>query len=202
MLRRGEEDFRMSTGLALRPPFDRSAFLAWEAAQPDRWELVGGVIRLKAGGRVDHNLVAGNIFAFLHGRLCDGPCLPFQQNMKLTPAENEDSTYPDILVTCRPIGGDSPAVETATVILEVLSPGRRAYNAEDKWAGYRKIADLRHYVLVDPLRPHVDVYSRTEPAEDWRFRVVDGLDAALALPAIEAAIPLREIYAGTAAARG
>jgi Uma2 family endonuclease len=192
----------MSSGLALKQPFDRSAFLAWEAAQPDRWELVGGIIKLMAGGRVDHNLVAGNVFAFLHARLRGGPCVPFQQNMKLTPAENEDSTYPDILVTCRTIGGDSPAVETATVIVEVLSPASRAYDAEDKWAGYRKIADLRHYVLVDPTRPHVEVYSRAAPEEDWRFRVIEELDAELPLPAIDTAIPLQEMYAGTAAVRG
>jgi Uma2 family endonuclease len=192
----------MSVGLATRQPFDGSDFLTWEAAQPDRWELVAGIIRLMADGRVDHNLVAGNIFAFLHGRLRGGPCLPFQQNMKLTPAQNEDSTYPDILVICRPVDDGSPSVETATAIVEVLSPGTRAYDAEDKWAGYQKIADLRHYVLVDPTRAHVEVYSRTEPDEDWRFRAIDGLNAELPLPAIDAIIPLRDIYAGTATARG
>ena len=92
----------MAIGLAIRQPFDRSAFLAWEDAQPDRWELVGGIIRMMAGGTVDHNTVAGNIYAFLHSKLRGGPCRPFQQNMKLTPAENEDSTYPDVLVICRP----------------------------------------------------------------------------------------------------
>lgn len=202
MLEDGSRGRRGATGLAIKLPFDRSAFLAWEAAQPHRWELVGGIIRLMAGGRVDHNLVAGNIFAFLHGRLRGGPCLPFQQNMRLAPAETEDSTYPDILVTCRPPGGDSPAASTATVIVEVLPPGTRDHDGEEKWAGYRRIDDLRHYVLVDPTRAHVELYSRTRPGEDWRFRVIDGIDADLPLPAIDAAIPLREIYAGTATARG
>jgi Uma2 family endonuclease len=191
----------MATGLAIKLPFDRSAFLAWEAAQPYRWELVGGIIRLMAGGTVDHNLVAGNVFAFLHGSLRGGPCVPFQQNMRLTPAGNEDSTYPDVLVTCRPTDGDSPAVETATVIVEVLSPGTRDYDADEKWAGYRRIDELRHYVLVDPARIHVELYSRERPDEDWRFRVMDRLDGELPLAAIGAAVPLREIYAGTAAAR-
>jgi Uma2 family endonuclease len=189
----------MATGLAIKLPFDRSVFLAWEAAQPDRWELVGGIIRLRAGGTVDHNLVAGNVFAFLHGRLRGGPCIPFQQNMRLTPAENEDSTYPDVLVTCRPPDGDSPAVATATV--EVLSPGTRDHDADEKWAGYRRIDELRHYVLVDPARVKVELYSRDRPDEDWRFRVIDRLEGELPLPAIGLAIPLREIYAGTVVAR-
>jgi len=201
MLAGGLRGRRMATGLAIKLPFDRSAFLAWEAAQPHRWELVGGIIRLMAGGTVDHNLVAGNVFAFLHGSLRGGPYVPFQQNMRLTPAENEDSTYTDVLVTCRPTKGDSPAVETATVIVEVLSPGTRDYDADEKWAGYRRIEELRHYVLVDPGRIHVELYSRERPDEDWRFRVVDRLDGELPLPAIGATIPLREIYAGTAAAR-
>jgi Uma2 family endonuclease len=192
---------RMATGLAIKQPFDRSDFLVWEAAQPDRWELVGGIIRLMPGGRVDHNLVAGNVFAFLHARLRGGPCLVFQQNMKLTPAENEDSTYPDVLVTCRPLAGDSPSVETATVIVEVLPPGTRAYDAEEKWAGYRRIDDLRHYALVDPTRLHVELFSRADPGEEWRYRVVDDLESELPLPAIGVEIPLREIHAGTASER-
>jgi Uma2 family endonuclease len=192
----------MAIGLAIRQPFDRSAFLAWEDAQPDRWELVGGIIRMMAGGTVDHNTVAGNIYAFLHSKLRGGPCRAFQQNMKLTPAENEDSTYPDVLVICRPLKGDSPSVESATVIVEVLSPTTRTYDSEEKWSGYQKIEDLRHYALVDPTRLHITLYSRSDTKEDWRFRVIDSINADLPLTAIDARIPMREIYAGTDAGAG
>jgi Uma2 family endonuclease len=191
----------MPAGLALKQPFDRAAFLAWEAEQPDRWEFLGGVVEMMAGGRVDHNIVAGNLFFALRLRLRGGPCMPFQQNMKLTPAETEDSTYPDILVTCRPVAGNRPSVATATCLVEVLSPGTREKDASRKWDSYQKIVDLRHYALVDPERPRIALYSRADENAVWIFRVIEGLDAELPLPACGVVIPFREIYADTEAGR-
>jgi hypothetical protein len=78
----------------------RGEFLEWEAAQRERHELVGNVVRAMVGGTVDRNRIAGNIHAALHSRLLQGPCEVFQQNMQLTPAENEDANYPGVMVVC------------------------------------------------------------------------------------------------------
>jgi Uma2 family endonuclease len=184
-----------------RISYRRTDFLAWEAAQAERFEYVGGVIKMMAGGTADHNLIAGNIFAALHGRLRGGPCTPFQQNMKLTPDENEDSTYPDILVTCRPIAGNETGIAAATVLVEVTSPSTRQDDADRKWLSYQQISDLRHYAIVSQDTAEILLYSRFDTGGVWSYQRIAGLSATLALPAIGAELSLGEIYAGTRTAR-
>jgi Uma2 family endonuclease len=102
-------------------------------------------------------------------------CPPFQPHMKLTPAEDENSTYPEILVICWPLIGDSPSVESAMVIIEVLSPTIWTYDSDEKWSEHQKIEDLRYYALADPTRLHIVLYSRSDTKGDWRFKVIDSI---------------------------
>jgi Uma2 family endonuclease len=188
------------TAKRLRRPYTRADFLAWEAEQDERWEFVDGLIRMMAGGTVDHNVIAGNIFAHLHAALAGSPCRPFQQNMKLAPAQNEDVTYPDVLVTCGAVEGTDPTVATATVIVEVVSKSSREDDYERKFWSYGEIADLRSYVIVEQDKPHVAVYTRASPDENWQRQNVGKLDDSIELPAIGVSLPMRRIYAGTKAA--
>ena len=41
-------------------PMGVDAFLAWEERQPERFELVGAVVRLMAGGTEGHDRISGN----------------------------------------------------------------------------------------------------------------------------------------------
>ena len=50
---------------ALAAPATLDAFLDWELRQPERFELVGGVVRLMAGGSEDHDRIGLNIAAAL-----------------------------------------------------------------------------------------------------------------------------------------
>ena len=51
-------------------PLTFDSFLAWEERQPERFELVGGVVRLMAGGTEGHDRIGANIFAAPCGRVC------------------------------------------------------------------------------------------------------------------------------------
>lgn len=183
-------------------PYTREQFLAWEATEPDRWEFIGGKVKMMAGGSTDHNLIAGNIFAALHTALLDTPCEPFQQNQKLAPEANDDVTYPDVFVTCRLFTGREQTLSQATVIVEVLSPSTRADDVDGKWRGYQLIPDLRHYLIVDQDEAAVILYSRSAEGEDWRFRRIEGLAGAVELTAIGITLGMAQIYRRTGAARG
>lgn len=50
-------------------PWTVEEFLAWEREQEDRYEYVGGVIRMMVGGTLDHNAIAGNVFSALRAQL-------------------------------------------------------------------------------------------------------------------------------------
>ena len=63
----------------------------------------------------------------------------------------------------------------------------------DKWRIYRRLPSLEHYVLVERDRAAIDVFVRA--GEAWASRrTIEGLEAVLDLPAIDASIPLAEIY--------
>jgi Uma2 family endonuclease len=183
-----------------RPGYSRAEFLEWEASQEQRHEFVGGVIKAMAGGSVDHNRIAGNIHAALHARLAGGPCEAFQQNMRLSPRENEDATYPDVLVICDRLEGGEPSVETATVVVEVTSPSSEKDDIVRKWQGYQHIRGLRQYVIVDQGKVDVQVFGRAGPEEAWVYRRIGDLAAALDLPSLGATLTLDEIHARTRAA--
>jgi Uma2 family endonuclease len=182
-------------------PYTRERFLEWESAQAQRWEFVAGKIKMMAGGSVDHNVIAGNIFAAFHAALGDGPCQPFQQNQKLAPEAGEDVTYPDVVVTCRELAGHEQAISQATVLVEVVSPSSRAEDHADKWQLYQQIRDLRHYLIVEQDEASVAVYSRASESNEWRFRRVQGFDATIVLAALGMTLPLAQIYRRTSAAR-
>lgn len=184
-----------------RRVYTRTEFLEWESRQDERWEFIDGRIKMMAGGSADHNLIAGNIFAILHAALRGTPCRPFQQNMKLAPDANDDVTYPDVLITCRPFDGKAQTLASATVIVEVLSKSSRDDDYGDKWEGYQAIPDLRHYLIVSQDEPTVLVYSRSDEDEEWRFRRVEGPEGRVDLSAIGVALPLREVFEGTAVAQ-
>ena len=176
----------------------REGFLAWEATQPGRWELIASRKSMKVGGTVAHNRIAGNVYTALDAALGNGPCAPFQQNQKLAPAENDDVTYPDVFVTCRPLDDHDHTVASATVIVEVLSPSTRADDMDAKWSSYQRIADLRHYLLIESAEPAATLYSRVGPNDDWNYRRITDPDAVVELPAIGVAMTMRAIYRRTA----
>jgi Uma2 family endonuclease len=116
--------------------------------------------------------------------------------MKLVPVETGDVLYPDVLVTCRPVMGDATAVRSVTVIVEILSSGTRDYDMEAKWESYRRIADLRHYAIIDPTVVDVVMRSRTAVPEEWGEIRLTTLDDSVSLAAIRIELPLSEIYDG------
>jgi Uma2 family endonuclease len=179
-----------------RAPMSREAFLEWEESQDERHELVGGVVRMMAGGTVDHNRIAGNVYAALRAALA-APCEAFQQNMRLVPRENEDATYPDVLVTCVPHAGGETRVEDATILVEVTSRGTERVDMIDKWNGYQQIDALRHYLVVNQNEALVHVYSRASPAEAWQYRRVADLAEAVELAAVGVRLAMADIYART-----
>jgi hypothetical protein len=52
----------------------RQEWLAWEEAQPERYELLWDEPTLMAGGTVRHSSITLNIAALLRERLRGGPC--------------------------------------------------------------------------------------------------------------------------------
>jgi Uma2 family endonuclease len=80
------------------------------------------------------------------------------------------------------------------LIVEVLSPSTEAVDRGEKFRRYRHwLPTLTDYVLVAQDRPVVDHDERQEDG-GWLLRMLEGLDASLALTSIACTIPLSQVY--------
>jgi Uma2 family endonuclease len=139
-------------------------FLAWEREQEERYEYVGGVIRMMVGGTLDHNTIAGNVFSGLRSQLRSGPCRAFMEGVKVVLASA--TMYPDVVVTRTPGSGQSDVVPEPEIVFEVLSRSTQTFDRGPKLDAYQQIASLKQYVLVS--QDEIRVYERDEGS--WRYR--------------------------------
>jgi Uma2 family endonuclease len=101
--------------------------------------------------------------------------------------------YPDAMVVCSRSPEAAHYQDHPVVIVEVLSESTRRIDLTEKRDAYLAIGTLKQLILIEPDEAHVIVYRRKATggfeAEEHR-----GLDAVIALPEIEAELPLAELY--------
>ena len=171
-------------------------YLRLERTRMDgRAELLDGEIVMMAGATRRHNRLTRNILTALDRRFGDGPCEALAQDMRVEAAEATTYTYPDVVVACEEsefTGDDEDILTRPLAVFEVLSPSTRSRDRGEKFAYYRTILSLRHYVLVSPDEREVDHYAR-QGAETWLLTALRG-DATLRLDPPGVDLPLDEIY--------
>lgn len=169
-------------------------FMAWECAQPDRHEFYRGETFAEVGGTARHNRVVLNLASRIGDHLDGTACQVFAENMKVQLAD-EGILYPDVMVTCgNAKAGDEQVVTDPKLIIEVLSPSTTGYDKRDKFILYRSLPSLREYVLIDPARRHVEVFTRTD-AGAWLLTDQTQSDA-LWLASIDCRLPMALVFKG------
>ncbi|HYZ26417.1 MAG TPA: hypothetical protein VE597_05885, partial [Geminicoccaceae bacterium] len=58
-------------------------FLTFESGEPERYELVGGVVRLRTGDTAAHSAIKGNVALAFHEALRGAPCRPYISGLKV-----------------------------------------------------------------------------------------------------------------------
>ena len=146
---------------AQKPIFTAADYLAWEPAQLDRHEFLGGKVFAMTGAEDRHVTVAGNLYIALRQHLSGSPCRTFMSDMRLQVAAANSYFYPDVLVTCSTLDLASAMVKTEPkLIAEVLSPSTAAYDRGVKFSHYRSLASLEEYVLIDLDTRSTDCYRK------------------------------------------
>lgn len=171
-------------------------FLAWEEAQEERYERVGGVITMMTGGTHDHAMLKVNAYVALRRAPKRAGCTAIPEGVKLRSAKG-DYFYPDAFVVCgETVPGRQSLAERAVVVVEVLSPSTERRDRGVKRRAYQAIASLEHYVLVSSASVLVEVFSRRADGSWSDYAVYTEPGDQVLLPAIEAALPMAEIYDG------
>jgi Uma2 family endonuclease len=104
--------------------------------------------------------------------------------------------YPDVSVLCgEPAFHDDrrDVLTNPVLIAEVLSPATEAYDRGGKFAHYRRLPSLRHYLLIAQDRVSVDVFTR-QPDDRWLLSAYADLDAVIELETPDCRLSVREVY--------
>lgn len=183
------------TALKHPSPVSVADYLAGEEFADAKHEYLGGVIHAMAGGNARHSAISTSAVGSLVAQLRGKPCQPFNSDMKVR-IELPDHTrfyYPDAMVVCSRSPEAAHYQDHPVVIVEVLSESTRRIDLTEKRDAYLAIGTLKQLILIEPDEAHVIVYRRKATggfeAEEHR-----GLDAVIALPEIEAELPLAELY--------
>lgn len=174
-------------------------FLDWEERQAERYEYVGGVVRLMSGGTEGHDRISVNLIRLLSTALRGTPCSVHASNLKIVTRVGNASMYPELFVRCGPRDDRRTRSEDPVIVFEVLSESTAQYDLTRKRLAYETIPTLKRIVFVSQDEPRLDMRVRG-PDGVWQDEVVDGLDLQLDLPELGLHLPLAEIYEATTAA--
>ena len=176
--------------VALRTPWTVETFLEWEREQELRYEFDGLQAVAMTGGTINHSVIGTNLVRALEDRLV-GRCRALRGDVKILVAGRV--RYPDAMVTCSPVRGDTDVVPDPVVVFEILSSSTASVDRIAKNNEYRSTPSIQRYVMLEQTRMAATVFARA--GEDWVGHVITG-DTGLPMPEIGIELPLAAVYAG------
>ena len=133
-------------------------YLAGEKVSDIKYEYIDGYVYAMAGASNNHNLIAGNVFLALANHLKKKTCRPYVSDMKVKIGSKY--FYPDVLVDCSNLTGDSYYTEQPIILVEVLSKSTRRMDETTKRMAYMQIPSLQEYILIEQDIVDVEVIRR------------------------------------------
>ena len=170
-------------------------YLRQERLAETRSEWIGGEVFAMSGASWNHNLICTNIQASLHTQLRAGPCRVVGSDLRVKVNPTGMYTYPDVVLVCGKPELEDTSLDTLlnpSVIIEVLSPSTESFDRGAKFAHYRHLASLRHYLLVAQDAPYIEHYARQ--GSHWILTEVSGLTSTLALTDPAVSLNLVDVY--------
>jgi len=185
----------MSTVQIAPPQLTEAQFFDWLDRQHDaRHELVDGQPRAMTGGTQQHSLAILNLAVALRGRLAGGPCRTGAGDLAVR-IPNRNIRYPDVTVDCGPFQPTERVASAPVLVAEVLSRSTMDFDQTDKLDEYKTVATLRHILVIDTEQPRLRLHTR-DAAGHWDSARHAGLETSVALPALEIALHLAELFEG------
>ena len=172
-------------------------YLAQERQAKFRSEFYLGETFAMAGASRSHNLIAGNIFATIHGQIASRDCEVYQGDMRVKVDASGLYVYPDVVVACEQPQFEDAKLDTLLnprVLVEVLSMTTESYDRGTKWQHYQSLPALREYVLVSQSSALVEIFRRTAD-EQWLYSAYHEPSQPINLESIDCRLQLAQIYA-------
>ena len=174
-------------------------YLAFERASLTKNEFLFQNIIPMAGASFEHNIIGGDLFAFIwnHLRSQKSNRFVFQNDMRTYNPVNKSFMYPDIVVSDgKPIFREDQKMDNLmnpVLIVEVLSPSTAVYDKSDKFIACKTIPSLQEYVLISTDTPEIEIYRR-ENEDHWSLVKERNVSNKVRFDSIDFEFELGEIY--------
>jgi Uma2 family endonuclease len=159
------------------------SYLAWEAEQSIRYELVDGEVYAMGGGTMRHDIICNNLRASLRAQMRGKPCRVHGPDLKVQ--AGHDGRYPAALIDCGPATPGALHAQRPVAIFEVLSKSTAWIDQGLKLRDYEATPTVKTYVLISQDEQRALVYRRGAAGRL-------GLQGAALLEGPEAAIDITE----------
>ena len=149
-----------------------------------------------AGGTINHNRIAGNVYHATRSNFKGKRCEAFNSNMKVRIDEHDLDTYPDAIIICgkpQMFEDRKDMVTNPKVIFEVLSDSTKSDDRGTKFEFYRALASFEDYVLIDQTRVYIEYYHKLANGR-WEMTIINRLDQTLHLRSIQIDLPVEALY--------
>jgi Uma2 family endonuclease len=168
-------------------PLTVPEFLAWERAQPLRYEFDGIQPVGMTGGSRPHSRIQTRLVVALANRVA-APCEVHGSELKIVTQTRV--RYPDASVVCGDRELESDVIEP-TAVFEVLSPSSTLTDQRVKPMDYASVPSIMVYGILDAEGSNVTIMRRTA---GWVPETFADPDAVVPLPEIGIDLPLASIY--------
>jgi Uma2 family endonuclease len=171
-------------------------YMAMEETSVEKHDFYHGEIFAMSGGTTNHNSIIVNLAVALKTNKKAG-CNVFIDGMKLEIVKDEFYVYPDLIYTYdEELRGDDLFVKKPSLIFEVLSDSTALYDKEIKLKYYKRLASLKYFVLVSQKEIMVEVYSRIEDSQIWKYQTFETLQDIVEFERLGFELPVGVIYDG------
>jgi Uma2 family endonuclease len=168
-------------------------YIQYELKSDIRHEYVNGELIDMPGESTTNNTIALNLAFVIKQQLKGTGYKPYTHDVKLRIPGEKTWFYPDLFVSAEQEGTDVFVMSKAVIITEVLSKSTGAYDVFDKFIQYRKIPELQYYMLIEPVKKIVTLFSRGEH-NDWKTEFFNGPEDEINLLKLNVRFRLSDLY--------
>ena len=171
-------------------------YLTQEEVAEFRSEYRDGEIVSMTGASINHNQIAGNVYAFLKFMLRKTDTKPYIGDLRLWIPQYRQYTYPEVfLIQGQPVFQErrTDTIMNPCLIVEVLSKSTKDYDRTDKFRYYRSIAELQEYVLINQYRTEIEHYTKAD-GNSWLFRAYESSKDKIIFASINIEMTIEDIY--------
>lgn len=168
-------------------------YIEFELNADLRHEYINGKLFEMPGESTANNDFAGNLYVILKPALKTIGYSVYTHDVKLKIPQEPVYFYPDLFVSKEKPSSDEYIVRSAVLVAEVLSKSTRHFDMFDKYLQYRKLPELRYYLLIESKTHLVTLLEKDEDGE-WATELYNNDEEWVDLKELGIKFQVKDLY--------